>query len=44
MSTDDCTVSWPGDRAAVDTGTLELTGPDTECERGGDVLVMEPMR
>jgi catalase len=42
--TDDCTAQWPSDRELVDMGTLELTGPDAERERNGDVLVMDPMR
>lgn len=42
--TDDCTAPWPADRELVDMGVLELTGPDTERERDGDVLVMDPMR
>lgn len=42
--TDDCTMAWPADREWVEMGVVELTGPDTERERDGDVLVMDPMR
>lgn len=41
---DDCTVQWPFDREWVDMGQLDLTAEDTETERHGDVLVMDPMR
>lgn len=41
---DDPTKRWPDDREEVAMGTLELTGPDTERERGDDVLVFDPMR
>ena len=42
--TDDSTLPWPADREEVEMGVIELTGPDTERERGDDVLVMDPMR
>jgi catalase len=42
--TDDPTASWPDERETVDAGRLELTGPETERERGGDVLVFDPTR
>lgn len=42
--TDDCTVAWPEDREWVEMGVVEMTGPDTERERDGDVLVNDPMR
>jgi catalase len=41
---DDPTSVWPASRETVIAGTLELTGPDTERETGGDVLVFDPMR
>lgn len=42
--THDSTLPWPADREQVEMGVLELTGPDTERDRGDDVLVMDPMR
>jgi catalase len=41
---DDPTAVWPASRETVVAGTLELTGPDTERETGGDVLVFDPLR
>jgi catalase len=41
---DDPTVAWPEDRERVEVGRLVLTGPDTERERDGDVLVFDPTR
>ena len=41
---DDPTAIWPDDRESVDAGRLELTGPETERERGGDILVFDPTR
>ena len=41
---DDPTVAWPAGRQRVEVGRLELTGPDTERERGDDVLVFDPTR
>jgi catalase len=41
---DDPTVAWPEDRERVEVGRLELTGPDTERERGDDILVFDPTR
>jgi catalase len=41
---DDPTVEWPADRERVEVGRLELTGPETERERGGDILVFDPTR
>ena len=41
---DDCTLAFPAEREWVDMGVIELTGPDTERERDGDVLVNDPMR
>ena len=35
---------WPADRERVDLGVVEITGPDTERERDGDILVNDPMR
>ena len=40
----DPTVAWPEDRERVEVGRLELTGPDTERERGDDILVFDPIR
>jgi len=41
---DDPTVAWPDERERVELGRLELSGPDTERERGDDVLVFDPTR
>jgi catalase len=41
---DDPTVAWPEERRRVDVGRLVLTGPDTERERDGDILVFDPSR
>jgi catalase len=41
---DDPTVAWPEERERVDVGRLVLTGPDTERERDGDILVFDPSR
>jgi catalase len=41
---DDPTSVWPKDRRRVNAGVLELTGPETERETGGDVLVFDPSR
>jgi catalase len=41
---DDPTVPWPEERERVDVGRLELTGPETEREQGGDILVFDPTR
>jgi catalase len=41
---DDATVAWPPERETVEVGRLELTGPDTERERDGDILVFDPTR
>ena len=40
----DPTVEWPPERERVEVGRLELTGPETEREQGGDILVMDPTR
>ena len=40
----DPTVAWPAERERVEVGRLELTGPDTEREQGGDILVLDPTR
>jgi catalase len=40
----DPTVAWPPDRETVEVGRLELTGPETEREQGGDILVFDPTR
>jgi catalase len=41
---DDPTEAWPAERQTVQVGRLELTGPETERERDGDVLVFDPTR
>jgi catalase len=41
---DDPTKAWPDSRETVDAGTLELTEPDTERDKGDDVLVFDPTR
>jgi catalase len=42
--TDDPTVAWPEDIETVEMGRLEITGPETEREKGDDVMVMDPTR
>jgi len=41
---DDPTVEWPAERERVEVGRLVVTGPDTERERDGDILVFDPVR
>jgi catalase len=41
---DDPWAMWPAERRRVKAGTLELTGPETEREKNGDVLVFDPTR
>jgi catalase len=41
---DDPTVAWPEQREHVEVGRLVVDGPETERERDGDVLVMDPTR
>jgi catalase len=41
---DDPTAAWPAEREQVVVGRLELTGPEEERERDGDVLVFDPTR
>jgi catalase len=41
---DDPTAAWPAERETVEVGRLEVTGPETERERGDDVLVFDPTR
>jgi catalase len=41
---DDPTAAWPDDRERVEVGRLVLTGPETERERDGDILVFDPAR
>ena len=41
---EDPTVAWPDDRETVEVGRLELAGPETSREQGGDVLVFDPTR
>ena len=42
--TTDASKAWPEDREWVDMGLIEITGPDTERERDGDILVNDPTR
>ena len=42
--TDDPTVIWPDDVETVEMGVVEITGPETEREKGDDVMVMDPTR
>ena len=41
---DDPTAAWPEDRTRAEVGRLVLTGPETERERDGDILVFDPTR
>jgi catalase len=41
---DDPTVAWPDERERVEVGRLVLTGPETQRERDGDILVFDPCR
>jgi catalase len=41
---DDPTAVWPEERERVDVGRLVLTGPETDRERDGDILVFDPTR
>jgi catalase len=41
---DDPSAAWPRDRRRLTVGDLRVTGPDTEREQGGDVLVFDPSR
>ena len=41
---DDPTIAWPEERERVEVGRLVLTGPETEREREGDILVFDPTR
>jgi catalase len=41
---DDPSAAWPRSRRRVVVGTLSITGPDTERDRGQDVLVFDPSR
>jgi catalase len=41
---DDPWAVWPAQRRRVSAGTLEITGVETEREKGGDVLVFDPTR
>jgi catalase len=40
----DSTVAWPDERERIEVGRLVLTGPETEREREGDILVFDPTR
>jgi catalase len=41
---DDPWAVWPAERRRITAGTLEVTGLDTEREKGDDVLVFDPTR
>jgi catalase len=41
---DDPTAAWSGQRERVDVGRLVVTGPETQRERDGDILVFDPTR
>ncbi|MDQ6607216.1 MAG: catalase family peroxidase [Actinomycetota bacterium] len=41
---DDPSAAWPKDRRRVNAGRLQVTGLDTDRERGDDVLVFDPTR
>jgi catalase len=41
---DDPTAAWPEERERVEVGRLEVTRPDSDRERDGDVLVFDPTR
>jgi catalase len=41
---EDPTAAWPEERERVEVGRLELTGPETERECDGDILVFDPTR
>jgi catalase len=41
---DDPTIAWPDERERVEVGRLVLDAPETERERGGDILVFDPTR
>jgi catalase len=41
---DDPTVAWPEERRRIEVGRVVLSGPETERERGGDILVFDPTR
>ncbi len=43
-SVDDPSAAWPDDRQRLNAGTLQLTGLDTERERGDDILLFDPAR
>jgi catalase len=40
----DASRAWPSSRRRVTAGTFEITGPDTQREQDGDVLVFDPTR
>jgi catalase len=44
LPTEDPTAAWPEDLETVEMGSVELTGPETEREQDGDVMVMDPTR
>jgi catalase len=42
--TTDASKAWPADREWADMGLVEVTGPDTQREHDGDILVNDPTR
>jgi catalase len=40
----DATAAWPEERPKIEVGRLVVTGPETERERDGDILVFDPTR
>jgi catalase len=40
----DPSAAWPSSRRRMPVGTIDITGPETERETGGDVLVFDPSR
>jgi catalase len=40
----DASKAWPADREWADMGLIEVTGPDAQRERDGDILVNDPIR
>ena len=43
-SIDNPTIAWPDERERIEVGRLVLDGPETERERGDDILVFDPTR
>ncbi|MGQ0572900.1 MAG: hypothetical protein ACT4RN_01705 [Pseudonocardia sp.] len=42
--TTDSSLAWPEEREWADLGVVQMTGPETERERDGDILVNDPTR